>query len=96
MKRVKRTSWQSLILVCRKCGKDADVDLRSELRDEVRSQGMKDQVRVVATSCLDICPKGQVAVAVARPGQPLRTFIVDARGKVGRVLRQMMAEEPEP
>lgn len=60
------TKWQTLIAVCGKCDGDSK-SLRRAIKDELKSRGERD-ARVVRTSCLDICPKHAVTVAVSGPG----------------------------
>jgi hypothetical protein len=36
------------------------------LKEEIKSRGEKGKVRAVVTSCLDICPKDEIAVGFIR------------------------------
>jgi hypothetical protein len=68
----------TLVSVCRKCAGDASA-LQAALKKEYRRRGFGKRVRVVKSSCLDICPKRAVAVAVAddrRPERGIRYFTV--------------------
>ena len=71
------TPWREFVVVCAKCsrkldggfGLDGDQTLRGALRDGLREQGRRREVRVVEGGCFGLCPKGGVAVAHgARPG----------------------------
>ncbi len=54
--------WRDLVLVCGKCMKKHDREsLRGELKRALKDSGAK-HVRVVATGCLDLCPKDGVAL----------------------------------
>src|ERR1700761_275530 len=63
---------RALILVCEKCGKrlDSDADknpsrkLVSQLKKAAKRQFGKGEGRALATSCMDICPKDLVSVAI--------------------------------
>ncbi len=54
-----------LVAVCAKCDGDTKA-VRAALKSSCKRAGKR--VRVVKVSCLDICPKRAVAVAVARDG----------------------------
>ncbi|GAC1397213.1 MAG: hypothetical protein NVS3B17_13270 [Vulcanimicrobiaceae bacterium] len=53
-----------LIAVCKACDGDGKA-LRRSLERALADRGRGKTVRVVASSCLDVCPKNAVAVAVA-------------------------------
>jgi predicted metal-binding protein len=64
------TKWSVPVMVCGECRKRTGPDnhpsaLRHWLRKELGQRGLKRKVRVVESSCLDVCPKGGVAVAIA-------------------------------
>jgi len=58
---------EALLIVCRACEGDPKL-LRKRLRVAARSRLGKRAVRVVASSCLDLCPGDAVAVACAIGG----------------------------
>jgi hypothetical protein len=68
-----RRPWRSsLVLVCRECDgtrgfgpKQVRKALKAQARDELPHKA----VRVVTVSCLDVCPKRAVTVAVAGVGE---------------------------
>lgn len=64
--------WTTLVAVCAKCkrGKDVQKSLLGALKER-RERGM----RVVRTTCLDVCPKGGTTVSVAT-ATGLRTAVV--------------------
>jgi predicted metal-binding protein len=71
------TSWQAVVVVCRKCGKKLSggfgrkhkESLKTLLRQTLRDCGWRRDVRICETSCLGICPKGGVtALNATRPG----------------------------
>jgi len=65
------TPWREFVMVCGKCsrkldggfGPDGGQTLRSALKDSLREQGRRREVRVVEGGCFGLCPKGGVAVA---------------------------------
>ncbi|GAC1307323.1 MAG: hypothetical protein NVSMB21_11150 [Vulcanimicrobiaceae bacterium] len=64
-----RPSWDlGLVVVCRKCD-GYEPSLRRGLKKALVDCGARRRVRVVSSSCLDVCPKRATAVV-----------IVDARG----------------
>ncbi len=68
----------TLVSVCHTCSGDGSA-LRSALKKEFKRRGCGKTVRVVKSSCLDICPKRAVAVAVAHDralGNGVRYFSV--------------------
>ena len=68
-------TWtDALVLVCEKCCDKKDVsakDLRKDIKSQFKEQGLGHQIRVVSTSCLGICPKNQISMAVASSHTPL-------------------------
>jgi hypothetical protein len=68
-----RTKWSSLVAVCRECsnGKRLSKALKRSLKDA----GVRD-VRVLSSSCLDVCPKRGVTVATAIAGT-VQTAVID-------------------
>ena len=73
------TAATRLVAICGKCGKklgggfggDKHRSLAKELRRAVpRAKGKRAALKIVETKCLDICPKGAVAlVDSALPGE---------------------------
>jgi hypothetical protein len=69
-----RTKWSTLVAVCRECG--GGKGFAKSLRRATKQAGARD-VRIVSSSCLDVCPKRGVTVAMIRDGA-LTTAVVDA------------------
>ena len=74
------TPWTTIILVCGKCsrkldggyGRDGDTAFRSALKDELKQQGYRRNVRVIETKCFGLCPKkAVVAVNASAPAHLL-------------------------
>lgn len=65
--------WEeTVVMVCTKCGnqfqdstlQDSPERIKSELKTKAKSELGK-KVRVITTSCLNICPDGKIAIAKA-------------------------------
>lgn len=62
---------EDIVLICTRCGnqfenkndKDAPERLRKELKSLVKAECGK-RIRVLSTSCLSLCPKNKVAIAI--------------------------------
>ncbi len=63
---------ETLILICEKCGKKQVSDdeenpsrtIQLALKEHIKSSGKKGVLRAVVTSCMDICPKDEIAVGL--------------------------------
>lgn len=63
---------ETVVMICTKCGaqfqdsksKDAPERIKAELKSIAKSE-LGPRVRVITTSCLNICPEGKIAIAVA-------------------------------
>jgi hypothetical protein len=60
-----RTKWNTLVAVCRECA--GGKRLAKSLRGSFKKSGQR-EVRVIASSCLDVCPKRGVTVATTHAG----------------------------
>lgn len=93
-----------LVLVCERCSKEripeeapevaerlGDFDLRAWLKSELKASGDWGPRRVVSTSCLDVCPKGRVTVAIAASNGESETFVVDPLDDREELLRKIRA-----
>ncbi len=66
--RTVKPSWKrGLVLVCRACDGDAK-GLRRGLKTALAEAGLRKGVRVVASGCLDVCPKRANAVVTIGEG----------------------------
>jgi predicted metal-binding protein len=61
---------QALVFICEKCGKRAGADkhdshrLASKLKRRIKSEFSKGDIRIVLTSCMDLCPEDRIAVSL--------------------------------
>jgi hypothetical protein len=82
-----------IAIVCEKCTKerypedfpesagDERLDFKRYLKDRLKAEGRWGPIRVVTSSCLDICARGGVTVlldAIGDPNQSSRCVVVDA------------------
>lgn len=64
---------QALILVCEKCGKkiapspdqNPAKDLQALLKQTIRDTDGKGKLRALITSCMDVCPDGEITVGIS-------------------------------
>ncbi len=103
-----------LVLVCERCFKEripeeapevaeriGDFNLRDWLKAELKSHGEWGPVRVISTSCMDVCALGKVTVCLdPKNGDPPRVFTVDPvqeRNEVYRLVVDTMGRKaPKP
>jgi predicted metal-binding protein len=87
MKTVPAPVSEALILICEKCGKklvgEQDVnpsrDLQQSLKARIQSEGYKGRVRALVTSCMDVCPSGEIAIGISRAGGGDEFLTLEAR-----------------
>jgi predicted metal-binding protein len=85
----------AVVFICEKCGKGADFsgrDLKQEIRARLKEDGRKGEVRVVLSSCLDLCPKDGITVAVASTARSKPTSFFVARGDSGEAASAVLSE----
>lgn len=87
--------WQrgGIAVVCEKCTKeryvedfpasagDERLDIKGYLKSRLKAEGRWGPIRVVTSSCLDICARGGVTVlldSLGDTGKPARCLVVDA------------------
>ncbi len=80
-----------LVLVCERCYKEripdetpevaekiGDFNLRDWLKKELKENGEWGPIRVISTSCMDVCAKGRVTVCLdPKNGDDAEVMIVD-------------------
>lgn len=52
----------AVVMVCDSCGKEA-LRIKAELKNKIKEETSK-SVRVITTSCLNICPENKIAITV--------------------------------
>jgi len=99
-----RPKWADggLVLVCERCFKEripeedpdvaqriGDFHLRDWLKERLKAEGHWGKIRAINTSCMDVCARGRVTVAIEpQRGEPT-VMIVDPiadRDKLYRVI----------
>ena len=79
-----------LVLVCERCFKEripeeapdvaerlGDFNLREWLKSELKEHGEWGPIRVVSTSCMDVCGRGTVTVCLEKSGAAPEVLVVD-------------------
>jgi len=101
-----------LVLVCERCFKEripeeapdvaeriGDFNLRDWLKAELKAHDEWGPIRVIATTCMDVCAKGKVTVCLdPKNGDPARIFIVDPvdeRDKLYATIVDSMLRKPQ-
>ena len=89
-----KTKWQAagLVLVCERCFKEripeetpekaaeiGDFNLRDWLKVRLKEEGQWGSIRAIGTSCMDVCAKALVTVAIDPQveGKETEIFVVD-------------------
>lgn len=98
-------SAAGLVLVCKKCSEEripeetpeiakkiGDFSLRDWLKKALKERELWGAVRVVGTSCMDVCAKGKVTVCIdpQTPGAQSETFVVDPLDEREAVLERIV------
>jgi predicted metal-binding protein len=89
------TPWKQVIVLCRKCGKKLDGgfgekgkdSLKSSLRQALRDEGRRRDVRIFETSCMGICPKRGVTALNAT--HPDRLHVIGAGADTTAVMQTL-------
>jgi predicted metal-binding protein len=82
---------EGLVLVCERCSKEripeetpeiaariGDFNLRNWLKSELKEHDLWGTIRVISTSCMDVCAKGKVTVCLdPKNGDPAEVLVVD-------------------
>lgn len=98
MKKEENPWSQAIVLVCTKCHKSIDAsllkqegnageNLRNYLKDEFRQRGELDKVRIVTSSCLDICEANLQAVTYAGVHGETETFTLHPENEREELLK---------
>jgi predicted metal-binding protein len=80
-----------LVLVCERCLKEripdedpqtaeriGDFHLRDWLKDRLKAEGRWGPIRAINTSCMDVCARGRMTVAIEPENGAARVLVVDA------------------
>ena len=97
---------RAIVFVCEKCGRRSDSDgknashrLASKLKRACKRRFERGEVRVALSSCMDVCPEGQITVLI----QPVsgihavqfrRADIGDVDGAAERLLQILIESTP--
>ncbi|MBV8491382.1 MAG: hypothetical protein JO199_12725 [Candidatus Eremiobacteraeota bacterium] len=94
---------QGLVLVCERCFKEripeedpdiaekiGDFHLRDWLKARLKEDGRWGTIRAISTSCMDICGRGKVTVAIEPQDGATQVFIVDPIAEKEYVYRRIV------
>ncbi len=76
---------EAVVMVCTKCSRKIVGDesladsMKKTLKSSFKENGYGKSVRSVTSSCLDICPKDRMAIAVVRRNAGTRAVTVDKK-----------------
>lgn len=103
---------RGLVLVCERCFKEripeespevaakiGDFNLRDWLKSELKASGKWGRIRVISTSCMDVCAKGRVTVCIdpKTEGEAPEVFVVDPlddrQAVYNRIVARLGSEE---
>lgn len=76
MKREENPWTQGIVMICTKCAKEgpSSENLKTYLKKSFKDTGDLSKIRIVTTSCLNVCEDGTTAVAYARTKGSTETF----------------------
>jgi len=94
-----------LVLVCERCFKEripeeapdaaariGDFNLRDWLKSELKRNGEWGPIRVISTSCMDVCAVGRVTVCLdPKDGRPPTVLVVDPLDDRDELYRKIVA-----
>ena len=92
---------KGLVLVCERCSKEripeedpdvaariGDFHLRDWLKTKLKESGHWGKVRVISTSCMDVCARGRVTVCLEPQAGETEVIVVDPLGDRDEVYRR--------
>ncbi len=100
-------SERGIVLVCERCSKEripdedpdkaaeiGDFRLRDWLKERLKEDGLWGKIRAVNTSCMDVCARRRVTVAIdsQRRGAVAQVYIVDPVHDREELYRAIVAE----
>lgn len=92
-----------LVLVCERCFKEripeedpdvaariGDFHLRNWLKQRLKEDGRWGAIRAINTSCMDVCARGRVTVAIQASGGEPHVMIVDPAADREEIYRELV------
>jgi predicted metal-binding protein len=100
---VQKPVTEALILVCEKCGKkmaggtdeNPARNLQLAMKEHIKTTGKKGELRAVLTSCLDVCPKDEITVAVLATSSHTHTTFLTIKGNVEKKAEEVLEKALE-
>jgi predicted metal-binding protein len=92
---------KSVVMICQRCGeqfqssfdKVSPERIKSELKSSVKAKNLGDEVRVITTSCLNMCPKERIAIAIAEEGRHFVGLSVDNKTSGDELFDQLISSK---
>jgi len=96
---IETPSWDAVILICKDCRKrkNGPQHLKSKALVKIARRDLrvlKPRPRVVAVSCLGVCPKRAIAVASLGNGSPPRVIRIENRADFADALPLLIRRDP--
>lgn len=66
---------ENIVLICEKCGREEAKSLKKSLKEEIKATGLKGKTKIALTSCLSLCPKQGVTVAVLPKSERAQFYV---------------------
>ncbi|HTX59938.1 MAG TPA: hypothetical protein VMH02_09690, partial [Verrucomicrobiae bacterium] len=92
-----------LVLVCERCFKEripeedpeiaariGDFHLRDWLKARLKDEGRWGEIRAISTSCMDVCARGRVTVAIEPQDGETEVMVVDPLGDRDELYRKIV------
>lgn len=104
-----RPKWarRGLVLVCERCfteripeedpeiaARIGDFHLRNWLKDRLKAEGRWGEIRAINTSCMDVCARGRVTVAIEERDGERTVMVVDPLAEREEVYRRVTEGRP--
>ena len=84
-----------IVTICEKCGKKLSVDnvglnpavmIKDEIKKTLINENLWGEIRVLNSTCLDICPDQKIAVSVLKPNSEPYALIFDPKTEKQKLL----------
>ena len=87
------TKWNKAgVWICTKCFKGTDVaeNLKMEWKIKLKELGLGKDVRVMTTSCLDVCPKDEQAIMIVEKNGKQEVVVCNPKKESSEVFEKIL------